>query len=185
MNSFVQKFDLLNRQKLLDLSPVQNNNNVLQKERNKGYDLYDVIGHGTYAKVRMGKNRRTGEKVAIKIIKVKDTPIDYATKFLPRELDIIKRIKHPNITTVREVIENESKIYIVMDLVRDGDLLNFINTRGPQKEDVSQHIFAQMIVALNYLHSNGIAHRDMKCENILLDPGLKVKLTDFGFSVKM
>ena len=191
MISIIQKFETSNKQNAnkLDSKLTQNvrdiYNNIQLRDRNKGYDMYNVIGHGTYAKVRMARCRKTGEKVAIKIIKIKETPIDFSTKFLPREIEIIKKLNHPNLTCVREVIETDSKVFMVMDLVRNGDLLNFINKRGAQKEDVSFFIYSQMIEALRYLHSNGIAHRDLKCENILLDPGLKVKITDFGFAINM
>ena len=191
MISIIQKFDLSIKQNgnKLDSSISQNVremcNSIQLRDKNRGYDLYNIIGHGTYAKVRLARCRKTGEKVAIKIIKVKETPIDFSTKFLPREIEIIKKLNHPNLTCVREVIESESKVYLVMDLVRNGDLLNFINKKGPQKEEVSCFIYSQMIEALRYLHSNGIAHRDLKCENILLDPGLKVKITDFGFAINM
>ena len=191
MMSIIQKFDLSNKQNehKLDSNISQNAReiykNIQLREKNKGYDMYHVIGHGTYAKVRMAKCRKTGDKVAIKIIKVKETPLDFSTKFLPREIDIIKKLNHPNLTCVREVIESEGKVYMVMDLVRNGDLLNFINKRGPQTEEVSCYIYSQMVEALRYLHSNGIAHRDLKCENILLDPGFKVKITDFGFAINM
>ena len=186
MISIIQKFDLSNKQNRNKLQNVRDiYNNVQFKERSKGYDLYNVIGHGTYAKVKLGRSRVNGEKVAVKIIKIKETPLDFSTKFMPREIEIIKRLNHPNITCVREVIENDTKIFIVMDLVKDGDLLHFINKRGPQREETCKHIYSQMLEALKYLHSNGIAHRDLKCENILLDPGLKVKITDFGFATHM
>uniref|UniRef100_A0A8C4QNG3 non-specific serine/threonine protein kinase n=1 Tax=Eptatretus burgeri TaxID=7764 RepID=A0A8C4QNG3_EPTBU len=109
-------------------------------------------------------------------------PQVFLQKFFPRELHILSMLRHPNIIHTYEVFENmQEKVYIVMELA-PHDLLDFIKKRQHLSDEVAKRIFKQMCLALNYCHDLNIAHRDLKCENVLLDKDFNVKLCDFGFS---
>lgn len=103
-------------------------------------------------------------------------------KFLPRELQIVSKIKHINIVQVYDVVEFDSHVYIFMDYCNNGDLLEYVKERGFIKEGRGQHYFRQILSAVKYLHALDIAHRDLKCENVLLTMEDQVRISDFGFA---
>jgi serine kinase len=120
--------------------------------------------------------------VAVKIVTKKKAPDDYLTKFLPREIQVMKHLRHENIVGLHEAIETSSRIYIILDLADNGDLLEFIRSNGAIQEDEARRLFHQLIDATEYLHNKGVVHRDLKCENILLNHGNRIIISDFGFA---
>ena len=147
-----------------------------------GYILGDSLGKGSYAVVKVAFSKKLKRQVAIKIIIKKKAPQDYMTKFLPREIAVMKKLKHPNIIGLYEAIETSSRIYLVIDMADGGDLLDYIKTNGPVCENEARTFFRQLIGASEYLHNLDVVHRDLKCENILLDRNKNILLTDFGFA---
>ncbi|XP_072100092.1 testis-specific serine/threonine-protein kinase 6 [Mobula birostris] len=150
-----------------------------------GYKLGKTIGEGSYSKVKVGTCKKYRENVAIKVVDRKKAPPDFVDKFLPRELDILRGIKHPHIVQVFEFIEVcNGKLYIVMEQAAT-DLLQLIQNRGHIPNHEARHFFSQIACAVKYLHERKIVHRDLKCENILLTEDMQVKITDFGFGKKI
>ncbi|GAB0088195.1 hypothetical protein DMENIID0001_025830 [Sergentomyia squamirostris] len=132
------------------------------------YYLGKTIGKGEYGTVvaaKMRKNRNQSVNLACKIIDLKKTPIN-----------------HPNIIETLKIINQGSRIFIFMRYAVNGDLLEFIKENGCLEEDHAQRWFVQMLKAVSYLHSIDVAHRDLKCENILISSNMNVKITDFGFA---
>ncbi|BES96731.1 testis-specific serine threonine-protein kinase [Nesidiocoris tenuis] len=157
-------------------------NNVLSK---KGFKLGKTIGEGTYCKVRIAfKASELGyhERVACKVVNKNRASDEFVSKFLPRELSIVRSIKHPNIVTVFNIIESDDQVYMFMDLCDGGDFLDFIRLRGALVESRARHFFRQLVDAVGYLHTREIAHRDLKCENIMLSDKDTIKIADFGFA---
>ncbi|KAM9175793.1 testis-specific serine/threonine-protein kinase 3 [Mergus octosetaceus] len=147
-----------------------------------GYQLGKTIGEGTYSKVKEALSLKHQKKVAIKIIDKKEGPEEFIQRFLPRELQIVGRLDHKNIIRVYEMLESaEEKIYLVMELAEDGDIFDCVLREGPLPERRARALFRQLVEAIRYCHGCGVAHRDLKCENALLQ-GRTVKLTDFGFA---
>ncbi|KAM6399575.1 testis-specific serine/threonine-protein kinase 3 [Rhynochetos jubatus] len=147
-----------------------------------GYQLGRTIGEGTYSKVKEAFSQKHREKVAIKVIDKKDAPEEFVHRFLPQELQIVTRLDHENIIHVHEVLESaDGKICLVMELAEDGDVFNYILREGPLPEPRARELFRQLVTAIQYCHGRGVAHRDLKCENALLQ-GRTVKLADFGFA---
>ena len=101
---------------------------------------------------------------------------------------MLKLISHPNVVDLVEVLENKKKIYIVMELIRNGDLFEYIKERRILPESEVALISYQVLQTLRYLHQCGIVHRDIKPENIMVqkherfDRIENVKLADFGLS---
>ena len=112
----------------------------------------------------------------MKILNKKVASKEYLTKFLPREMRILQMIRHRHIAEVYEIIETERHTYFILELACNGDLLDYINSRHFIPEPEARYMCNQLIEALEYCHSLNIAHRDLKCENILLGPNLDIKL---------
>lgn len=149
--------------------------------RRRGYRLGKTIGEGTYSKVKIASSTIHGSDVAIKIVDRRAAPEDFAIKFLPRELAILRAVSHDHIIRLHELIDSPNgMLYIVMELAAT-DLLGRIQQGGSLPENLARAYFTQIVSAVRYLHQHNIVHRDLKCENILLTGNNKVKITDFGF----
>lgn len=145
------------------------------------YEFLETLGKGTYGKVKKARER-SGKVVAIKSIRKEMIKDEQDLMHIRREIEIMSSLNHPHITTIHEVFENSSKIVIVMEYASKGDLYDYINDRQRLTEQEARHFFRQIVSAVYYCHKNGIVHRDLKLENILLDENGNVKIADFGLS---
>lgn len=94
----------------------------------------------------------------------------------------MKKVRHPNIVYLYEIIETAEHVYIITEYAEQGELFRVMTTEIRLKERAAGRIFYQILNAVEYLHRLNIAHRDLKPENILLDNDYNVKLIDFGLS---
>lgn len=148
-----------------------------------GYVLGNVLGDGSYGKVKSAYSERLKTNVAVKIINRKKAAPDFLEKFLPRELEIQAALSHPSIIKIFKIFEtSDGKVFIVMELGVQGDLLEFVKSRGALPEDFARKLFKQLTAAIKYMHDQDIVHRDLKCENLLLDKDFNLKVSDFGFT---
>ncbi|ONM60989.1 CBL-interacting serine/threonine-protein kinase 3 [Zea mays] len=153
------------------------------KRRRLGkYELGRTIGEGTFAKVRVAKNMDTGDHVAIKILDKAKVHKNKLAEQIRREICTMKLIQHPNVVRLYEVMGSKARIYIVLEFVMGGELHDIIATSGRLKEDEARRYFQQLINAVDYCHSRGVYHRDLKLENLLLDVAGNLKISDFGLS---
>ncbi|XP_058448271.1 testis-specific serine/threonine-protein kinase 1-like [Malaya genurostris] len=157
----------------------------------RGYLLGRRMAKGTFATVVRAKyyEPTTGDgpqkpmHLACKVVdEGKSKDVDFLTKFLPRELQILGKIEHPNIIQTHSIMRRGRRVFIFMRLAERGDLLSFIRKHGGLVEGQARYWFYQMVDAINYLHQMDIAHRDLKCENILISKNMNIKLSDFGFA---
>ena len=152
------------------------------------FDKYEVkqkIGKGKFGLVKLGINKESKEKVAIKIMTKKN--MDKSDLELAKvEIDILKIAQHPNIIKLYDVFENEHHIYIIMEYCSGGDLLSYFeNHNYVLPESKVCEIIHKLSMAVYYLHSYGIVHRDLKPENILMTDSkltADIRLLDFGLS---
>lgn len=155
----------------------------------RGYVIASDLGEGTYSKVKSAIWQKSGEKsslkVALKIINTKTAPKDFLDKFLPRELDIIQILNHKHIVRAYEIIQLGYKIYISLEWAGHGDLLQYVRLKGALKESECRRLYQELMSAIQYLHEINVVHRDLKCENVLLNKKNQIKLADFGFSRKL
>ncbi|KAK0090788.1 hypothetical protein PV325_003808 [Microctonus aethiopoides] len=166
------------------LSPRNSEVNALEE---RGYLIGKKIGQGSYATVHLaeyveGPPNSKKMRLACKIFDKKKAPDDFLEKFFPRELDILTKIENPHIIQVHSILQRGPRVFIFMRCADNGDLLDFIIRNGVVPEQQSKIWFRQMASGLQYLHAKNIAHRDLKCENILLSRKFNVKLADFGFA---
>lgn len=149
------------------------------------YELKDVIGKGRFGVVRLGIHKKTQKKVAVKIMK-KSEMTTQDIELVKREIEILKLCQHPNVIRLLDIFENVEYIYIVMELLKGGDLFMYLEKRGFRiSEARACSIIHSLSTALYYLHSYGIAHRDLKPENVLMvdeSEDSDVKIVDFGLS---
>ncbi|OIV95241.1 hypothetical protein TanjilG_21631 [Lupinus angustifolius] len=160
-------------------------NNSTKKERSNlllgRFEIGKLLGHGTFAKVYYAKNIKTGEGVAIKVIDKEKILKGGLVAHIKREISILRRVRHPNIVQLFEVMATKAKIYFVMEYVRGGELFNKV-AKGRLKEEVARKYFQQLVSAVEFCHARGVYHRDLKPENLLLDENGNLKVSDFGLS---
>ncbi|KAH7675139.1 Non-specific serine/threonine protein kinase protein [Dioscorea alata] len=94
----------------------------------------------------------------------------------------MRRLSHPNIVRLHEVMATKSKIYLVMEHARGGELFARISRRGRLPEPMARRYFQQLVSALRFCHARGVSHRDVKPQNLLLDRDGNLKISDFGLS---
>lgn len=93
----------------------------------------------------------------------------------------MRRLRHPNVVRLFEVLATKTKIYFVMEFAKGGELFAKVS-KGRFSENLSRRYFQQLITAVGYCHSRGIFHRDLKPENLLLDDNFDLRVSDFGLS---
>eukprot|EP00092_Neocalanus_flemingeri_P022013 GFUD01023872.1.p1 GENE.GFUD01023872.1~~GFUD01023872.1.p1 ORF type:complete len:648 (+),score=230.42 GFUD01023872.1:32-1975(+) len=146
------------------------------------YTLHDTVGTGGFAKVKLATQLLTGMKVAIKIMDKRQLGED-----LPRirlEIAAMKVLCHQNICKLLQVLETETKIYMVLEYCPGGELFDYIVDKDRLCEAESRKFFRQIVAGVAYIHEAGYAHRDLKPENILIDEEHQLKLIDFGLCAK-
>ncbi|OMJ68897.1 hypothetical protein SteCoe_33514 [Stentor coeruleus] len=154
---------------------------------NKDYDLGPVLGQGAYSCVRIAVNKLTGHERAVKSVKKDRLTKDMQTysKFFA-EIDILRKIDHPNILRLYEFYEDSKEYHLITEILKGGELFEFIIASGVVSESIARHFMSQILCAVNYCHKHGIVHRDLKPENLLLEkrsPMSTLKVIDFGASV--
>lgn len=146
------------------------------------YYLREKIGSGGFAKVKLAYHALTGEKVAIKIMDKKRLGDE-----LPRvttEIAAMKELCHQHICKLFQVIETETRFFLVLEYCPEGELFDYIVSKDRLEEDEARIFFRQIISAVAFIHNTGFAHRDLKPENLLLDDNQNIKLIDFGLCAK-
>ncbi|ELP94977.1 calcium-dependent protein kinase, putative [Entamoeba invadens IP1] len=146
------------------------------------YDMKEMVGRGGFSVVHRVVNRESGQEEALKVIE-KDLIDDRVREALEREIGITRNLKHENVVQVFDVLEDEEYIYVAMEYITAGSLFARI-MKKPLSEQEGQWVGYQLARTLYYLHSNGICHRDVKPENILIsdEKELNIKLIDFGLA---
>lgn len=169
------------------------------------YILGQTLGEGEFGKVKLGwPCKRNGTKddaqVAVKLIR-RETVGSSPSRMnkIEREINVLRKVTHPNIVKCFEVVETEKYIGIILEYASGkthpyhhvciilltrigGELFDYILAHRFLKDPIASKLFAQLISAVKYLHGSGIVHRDLKLENLLLDRNKNIVVTDFGFA---
>jgi len=149
------------------------------------YEIGSELGRGGFAVVYAGRSKKNNEAVAIKVIEKNCVDVS-ELQSLVREIDIMKKVDHPNVLKLIDIFESDTRVTLVTELVTGGELFYKIVERGSYSEADAAGIVKQLVTGVEYLHSKGIAHRDLKPENLLCSDGegkdMTIKIADFGLS---
>ncbi|KAK3672585.1 Serine/threonine-protein kinase [Recurvomyces mirabilis] len=158
------------------------------------WDLGKTIGAGSMGKVKLARNKATGEQVAVKIVPRGSTDGEHHSQAerdradrskevrTAREAAIVTLVDHPYICGMRDVLRTNYHWYMLFEYVNGGQMLDYIISHGRLKEKQARKFGRQIASALDYCHRNSIVHRDLKIENILISKNGDIKIIDFGLS---
>ncbi|KAL1306831.1 hypothetical protein AAFC00_005487 [Neodothiora populina] len=157
------------------------------------WELGKTIGAGSMGKVKLARNKETGEQVAVKIVPRLSTDehrtpqdrerADHSKEVrTAREAAIVTLVDHPYICGMRDVVRTNYHWYMLFEYVNGGQMLDYIISHGRLKEKQARKFGRQIASALDYCHRNSIVHRDLKIENILISKTGDIKIIDFGLS---
>jgi len=156
------------------------------------WDTRTVLGSGNFSEVRLGVHVRRGEKCAVKVIDVKKF-LQFQCKresqlSLSSEAELLTSLQHPGIVRFYEWFQTDVHLYLIMELMEGGDLLQSILEDGHFAELQARQLFQEVCEAVRYLHAKNVVHRDLKPENILLTSkdreDMHPKIADFGLARK-
>ena len=150
------------------------------------YKFGKPLGQGSSAMVYLAKHRRTQSEVAIKVIQRNDDMND--DESMATELEILKTVHHRYILNCLELFETPDCIWVVMEVIRGGELLEILIDGGIYSEKDASRAMKQAFLAVSYLHSQGVVHRDLKLQNLLLSTKERtsdLKVADFGLSARL
>lgn len=158
------------------------------------YNLIRTLGKGAFSKVKLAQSTTDGNHVAIKIHKTSNPEFNQsAVNVIENEARAVSKLEHPGIVNILDYIPRSEIVkpnaaptevvcVIVNEIADGGELFYYVKNSGPFEERYARRIYREMLSALKYVHDAGLAHRDIKPDNILLDKNFNIKIADFGFA---
>ena len=147
------------------------------------YVLVQLIGEGGMASVYLAVDTILKREVAVKILRGELSKDPVALLRFQREANATTKLSHPNVVEVYDVGEDNGKNYIVMEYVKGRSLKELVQRRGALPKEEAVNIMKQLVSAVAVAHKNGIIHRDIKSQNVLIKDDGTVKLSDFGIAL--
>ncbi|KNC50274.1 AGC protein kinase [Thecamonas trahens ATCC 50062] len=148
----------------------------------KDFSIIKQISKGGFGRVFLSRKKRTGDLYAIKVLKKDDVVKKNLVDSVYAERNIMAVTHNPFVVRLYYSFQTKSYLYLVMEYLIGGDMGTLLESLGYFSEDLARLYIAQVVLALEHLHSRGIIHRDLKPDNILIDAQGHIKLTDFGLS---
>ncbi|KAI8987780.1 kinase-like domain-containing protein [Mycotypha africana] len=158
------------------------------KSRREDWSIHDFIvgenlGTGKFGTVYKAREKRSGQIVALKIMKKKELEEASVIQFLKREIEIQYHLDHPNIAKLFGYFHNRDTVVLVMEYGGDSDLYTCLSTHKRFTEAEAANFIVEIADALVYMHGLGVIHRDLKLENVLISKDGNLKIADFGWAV--
>ncbi|TSK17985.1 cAMP-dependent protein kinase catalytic subunit PRKX [Bagarius yarrelli] len=157
---------------------------------NRVYSLDDfetvaTVGTGTFGRVFLVKDKKTRDFFALKAMKIPDVIRLKQEQHVHNEKEVLTEVNHPFLIRLFWTHHDERFLYMLIDYVPGGELFSYLRNRGRFSNSTGLFYSAEIVCAIEYLHSKEIVYRDLKPENILLDREGHIRLTDFGFAKKL
>ncbi|CAA0811268.1 Probable serine/threonine protein kinase IREH1 [Striga hermonthica] len=146
------------------------------------FEIIKPISRGAFGRVFLAKKRTTGDLFAIKVLKKADMIRKNAVESILAERDILISVRNPFVVRFFYSFTCRENLYLVMEYLNGGDLYSLLRNLGCLDEEVARVYIAEVVLALEYLHSLRVVHRDLKPDNLLIAHDGHIKLTDFGLS---
>ncbi|XP_020257160.1 probable serine/threonine protein kinase IREH1 [Asparagus officinalis] len=146
------------------------------------FEIIKPISRGAFGRVFLAKKRTTGDLFAIKVLKKADMIRKNAVESILAERDILISVRNPFVVRFFYSFTSRENLYLVMEYLNGGDLYSLLRNLGCLDEDVARVYIAEVVLALEYLHTLRVVHRDLKPDNLLIAHDGHIKLTDFGLS---
>jgi predicted Ser/Thr protein kinase len=165
----------------LSMRKLESGSRVVNK-----YVVEKELGKGSFGEVYLCKDQETGEHYAMKMInRPQSSWNDDASSSIKQEIAVMKRLQHVNIVNLHEVIDdlNARKIFLIQEYMEGGPLMADAETCEPVDVSLARRYFRDILRGVCYLHSEGIIHRDIKPQNMLLSASGTVKIADFGAAI--
>ncbi|KAI8060445.1 kinase-like domain-containing protein [Gongronella butleri] len=164
------------------VTDLENPNHPLHHHRRNvnDFEYGHALGEGSYSTVISAKDKKTDKQYAIKKLDKAHIVKNDKVKYVMIERDALSRMNHPGIVKLYWTFRDNRSLYYVLDLAPNGELYSLIRKMAPFDAETARFYAAELLLALEHIHSNGVVHRDIKPENILLDEQMHIKITDFG-----
>jgi len=146
------------------------------------FEMLTIIGQGSFGKVVQVKYKATGDIYAMKVLNKKTIIERNEIEHTKSEKSILAMIDHPFLMKLHFSFQTTDKLYLVMDFINGGEMYFHLQRDGAFNGERARFYAAEVVLALEYMHTNGIIYRDLKPENILIDIDGHLKITDFGLS---
>jgi predicted Ser/Thr protein kinase len=144
------------------------------------WEIGRELGRGGYSVVYLARDRELGGDVALKLLVPPPAAAEIARERMRREVQAVRGLSHENIVAVYDFVEEGPWSFILMEYVAGPDLQVQVRDRGPLSPEQAVRLGRDIAAALGRAHRHGILHRDVKPQNVLLDPDGRYRLTDFG-----
>jgi len=164
------------------MSEDQLNNNLDLVSGRESLELIKTVGTGTFARVSLCRQKTSSKFFALKIISLQDTIRLKQVEHVKNEKSILKTIQHPFLISLTDSWKDSRFLYLLFPYIPGGELFSYLRNAGRFSPSTTLFYSAEIVSALEYLHSLSVAYRDLKPENLLLDRQGHIVITDFGFA---
>lgn len=146
------------------------------------FELLRVVGRGSYGKVLQVRKKDSGEILAMKVLHKSVVVNRSQVEHIQAERAILESIDHPFLIRLRFAFQTESKLFMIMQFMRGGEVFHHLKSKKTFDENLARFYAAEIALGIGHLHAVGVVYRDLKPENVLLDADGHIKLTDFGLA---
>ncbi|KAG0298291.1 hypothetical protein BGZ98_000256 [Dissophora globulifera] len=149
------------------------------------FELLETLGTGTFGRVYLAKFRHDHTFYAMKVLKKTEVVRLKQVEHINSEKQILSQVHFPFIVNLFTTFQDDRNLYMLLEYVIGGELFSHLRRAGRFTNDMTRFYAAEIVLAIEYLHSMDIIYRDLKPENLLLDSTGHVKITDFGFAKRV